>query len=109
VKLKILLFIAVVKMSLIAQVEHTPTIAQCQAHEQLWSSQLENIDRQPLSVLIPQLREMRHCSTIDHDNQSNYHALANELALTHATRMRKFLLRHDIYQQFLSEDAEGKR
>jgi hypothetical protein len=109
VKFKILLFIAVVETSLIAQVEHTPTIAQCQAHEQLWSSQVENIDKQPISALIPQLREMRHCLTIDHDNQSKYHALANELALTHAARMRKFLLRHDLYQQFLSEDAEGKR
>lgn len=106
-KFKILLFIAAVT-SVTAQVEHTPTITHCQAHEQLWSSQPENIDKQPLSVLIPQLREIRHL-TIDHDNQSKYHALANELALTQAARTRKFLLRQDLYQQFLSEDAEGRR
>jgi hypothetical protein len=55
------------------------------------------------------LREMKDCDTVDPGYTSAYFANRYAIILEHATRLMNFIGHHNLYKQFLSEDAQGKR
>jgi hypothetical protein len=106
-------FVVVVMVSLaVGQVEHAPTVAQCQADQRLWLSKIEEGDSQTLAkfdVLSQWNTEMIHCQKVDPTHSWDYNNLAGEISATQAARMLHFIQRHDMWQKFVSEDAAGQR
>lgn len=102
----------VLTASLTGQVEHAPTVAQCQADERLWISYVEHKkdeDLPPLTVLSDWTLEMEDCQKVDRENGRLYFNLSSEILALRLTRMSHFLARHALYKQFIDEDAAGKR
>lgn len=95
---------------LTGQVEHAPTVAQCQADQRLWRSQL---DKDASSLKFGALRnmagEMIACDTVDPPNHQDYYATAADASVNTAMRMSAFIQRHQLWDEFLAEDAAGKR
>ncbi|MGA2855399.1 MAG: hypothetical protein ABSE40_00935 [Candidatus Sulfotelmatobacter sp.] len=95
------------------QVDHAPTVAQCQADQRLWLSKIEaegaRENLPPFDVLGEWNREMLDCQKVDPAHAWNYSATGGEIVAEHATRLVSFLVRHQLWQQFKEEDAAGKR
>jgi hypothetical protein len=67
-----LAIVLVITASLTGQVQHAPTVAQCQADQRLWLSQLEGGDRSKLPefyALIDETKEMDACQKVDPTNE----------------------------------------
>jgi hypothetical protein len=103
----------VLSASLTGQIEHAPTVAQCQADQRLWFSVIE---RENSSELVPAFdiltqwhHEMRDCEKVDPDNKWTYYNTGAEINAEKITRMVSFLDRHGLWGQFKNEDAAGKR
>jgi|SRR4029077_8454721 hypothetical protein len=111
--LKAIPTLAVVMVSLsVGQVEHAPTVAQCQADQRLWLSKIEQGDSPALAkfdVLSQWSTEMIDCQKVDPTHSWDYNNLGWEISTTQATRMLSFIHRHDMWQKFLNEDAAGQR
>ena len=85
----LLLAIAVPLQLIHAQeVKYAPTVEQCRADQRLWLSKLE----QPNSIGIP-----------------NVDDALGEIFAVMVRRLVGFLERHNLMDQFLGEDAQGKR
>jgi hypothetical protein len=99
--------------SLTGQVEHAPTVAQCQADQRLWLSKVEDesptADLPSYSVLFAWGKEMSDCEEVDHENHLKYYNTKTEITYARLTRLSDFLGRHDLWSKFLEEDAAGKR
>lgn len=99
--------------SLTGQVEHAPTVAQCQADQRLWLSQVEQSPTDPRSphylTLIDWNAEMNVCEKVDPENVRKYNNTETEIAYLRLTRFRNFLQRHQLLGKFLEEDTAGKR
>jgi hypothetical protein len=91
-------------------VEHAPTVAQCQADQGLWYSKLE-ADEHDMSVktLSDWKDEMVKCRSVDPQKLFLYLLTGTEANAMVADRMMSFILRHDLALQFLEEDAKGLR
>jgi hypothetical protein len=93
------------------EVEHAPTVAQCQADQALWLSKLEGPD--PNSLGFPTLlaweHEMIQCEAVDPSNLNKYYNTWAEAQASDSSRQFHFIKRHGFYDQFLAEDAAGKR
>jgi hypothetical protein len=100
----------VLTASLVGQVEHAPTVDQCQADQRLWLSQIEG-DNSKLSfdVLRQMAGEMDKCSEVDPANERRYYGTMAEASAAMALRLSKFIERHQLWAQFEAEDAAGKR
>ena len=99
--------------SLVGQVEHAPTVAQCQADQRLWLAKLEVA---PTDTNLPSydtLRrwesEMGDCGEVDNSNYWKYYNTREEASEVQSSRLMKFLIRHGLYDKFIEEDAAGKR
>ena len=96
--------------SLTGQVEHAPTVAQCQADQRLWRSQL---DKDASSLKYVALRKMAEemiaCDTVDLPNHQDYYDTATVASMNIALRTSAFIQRHQLWNDFLEEDAAGKR
>jgi hypothetical protein len=95
-------------------VEHAPTVAQCQADRAYWDSKLEQDDRKgtldvPYTTLFEWDVEMVKCRVVDSQNRWQYFNLGEEALAEMAIRERAFIVRRNLWQQFLDEDAAGKR
>jgi hypothetical protein len=94
------------------EVEHAPTVAQCQADQASWLSKLES-DHDLDNVTIPMLqawqREMSQCRVVDVPNHHKYYNTEMEAAASESTREYNFIKRHGLLSQLLDEDAAGKR
>ena len=95
-------------------VEHAPTVEQCQADRAYWDSKLEQDDRKgtsdvPLTALFEWESEMDKCRVVDHPNRWQYYNVGAEALAEVSLRQRRFLVRRNLWQQFLDEDAAGKR
>ena len=97
--------------SLTGQVEHAPTVAQCQAVQRLWRSQIEGDAKTTLTFdkLTDMSGEMEACYKVDPPNATKYQDTEAEDMVIQATRMSSFIQRHHMWSQFLAEDAAGKR
>jgi hypothetical protein len=94
------------------QVEHAPTVAQCQADQRLWASKMRDIhglDDVAFPTLVGWGTEMSQCETVDPENLHKYYNTNSEDIAERATRELHFISRHDLGQQFIDEDAAGKR
>jgi|SRR5215469_8003552 len=110
----LLLVIAIPLQFIHAQeVKHAPTVEQCRADQRLWLSKLEE---SPMRVRIPMgeldgwLVELNECRSVDPTSEVPLSQLVtNEIIAEQATRYWHFIQRHNLYNQFLAEDAQGKR
>jgi hypothetical protein len=94
------------------QVEHAPTVAQCQADQRLWLSKLEadhGLDDVTYPTLIAWGVEMGQCDAVDNPNHHKYYVTNSEIIAAESRRELGFIYRHGLYQQFIAEDAAGKR
>jgi hypothetical protein len=94
------------------EVQHAPTAAQCQADQALWLSKLET--RGGTSDIVVQTlhkwqNEMSDCETVDPLNKLKYFNTETKIEAELEGRELSFIHRHNLYQQFLDEDAAGKR
>jgi len=92
-------------------VQHAPTVAQCQADQRLWSSELED-DAQPkpeVDVLRKWTRAMQDCEKVDTEHKFSYYNTIGEIDSELLLRMVHFLSRHSLMADFKAEDASGKR
>lgn len=109
------LFLALIFVgtSVAQQVKHAPidNQTQCRADQKLW---LETLDKNKDAVNFQELwgwhHEMTICAiTWDPQFQGDY---LNVVALTDAVRedrLESFVRRHGLYEQFITEDMQGKR
>jgi|HubBroStandDraft_6_1064221.scaffolds.fasta_scaffold802742_2 hypothetical protein len=95
----------------VAQIEHAPTVAQCQADQRLWFSRLEDTTSSlpTYDVLRQWGSEMQDCQTVDPNNASKYINVYMEVDASLLTRTINFLARHKLFQSFVDEDAAGQR
>jgi hypothetical protein len=93
-----------------SQIEHAPTVDQCRADQRLWLSQLESgLPLPAVSIMDEQRGEMMDCLIVDPSRQLEYRNTTNEISAAVITRYRHFLWRHNLMDQFVKEDAAGKR
>ena len=97
----------------VAQVEHAPTVAQCQADQRLWLSKLEVL---PPDTNLPAFATLRQWSSemgdykeIDPKNGWEYFNVQSESNTIQAARMLRFLKRQHLWDKFVEEDAAGER
>ena len=105
------------------EVKHAPTVEQCRTDQKLWFSKIENDAkaeaaeglREPVaaSISFQQLNfcslEMHDCARIDPEFKKEYYQTSGDAVGTANNRLVHFLYRHNLLNQFLAEDAEGKR
>ena len=90
--------------------DHTPTVAQCQADQQSWSSATdESISRLSFQNLRERVVEMSQCAVVDEARAYHYMNLVSQYLLAREVRLDNFLERHNLTAQFLAEDGAGKR
>ena len=113
VKTVLLIMALVIAAPVFAQsqeVEHAPTVAQCQADQRLWYSTLEgNHDAVLTSTLQAWEAEMLKCTVVDPDHYCLYVNTQSEANALEAFRYEKFLSRHHLREQFDAEEAAGAR
>ena len=98
-------------VSAYSQVEHAPTVAQCQADQRLWFSELEEPEpKLPVFDVIREWsHEMRDCEKVDPENKLRYYNVEGEVEAEKVRRLAAFIDRHGLWGQFKTEDAAGKR
>lgn len=67
------------------------------------------IDAESFRTLDQRVVEMGQCEHVDSRNKVQYYITAGATRSEEATRMASFLGRHQLYDQFIAEDAAGKR
>jgi hypothetical protein len=92
------------------EVKHAPTVAQCQADQRLWLSNLEDSPKLPAyDTLTKWEAEMMDCQTVDPDNKAKYYNTLEEASEVAGLRLMNFVTRHNLWAQFYAEDSSGKR
>lgn len=100
---------------LVAQIKHAPTVTQCQADERTWAAQIdEHLQHErALSWTYYTLKdmgeEMLACDDVDPRNHTAYINTAVEITEAMNKRAMSFIARHQLWDQFIEEDAAGKR
>jgi hypothetical protein len=110
--LKGLLMLTLVTAFVAGQMEHAPTVQQCQADERLWMNKIEetNLTIHPDYITVNAwFNEMRDCQSVDPANKIKYYNLQSEIVVENAMRLQHFVMRHEMWEQFIKEDAAGKR
>jgi hypothetical protein len=111
--MRLMLAFAVVLLaaSLTGQVEHAPTVAQCQADQRLWDYEfMHQSEKLPgVGVLQQWKSEMIACEKVDPQTQLQYLFTADEVDSEILLRMMHFLQRRNMLADFKTEDAAGKR
>ena len=102
-------------IAVVQYVEHTPTVAQCQAKQRLWRADIEE-SVQDHSAHLPGIhgireweQEMNDCEDIDPENRLQYHNTESELKVEEKMRMEDFLHHHQLWDKFITADADGER
>lgn len=92
-------------------IEHAPTVAQCQADQRLWDSKIESKSEKlpDIGVLQRWSSELRDCLTVDSQHQLQYVFTVGEIDTETMLRMTHFLERRNMLTDFKAEDATGKR
>jgi|ERR1700678_725033 len=111
--MKRLLILSIFVLAALGQdVQHAPTVAQCQADQRLWLSKIEEGDSPRLpkyDVLSEWDSEMTDCRRVDPNNKWAYYNTGEEIAEVKQTRLVDFVGRHNLWHQFKVEDEAGKR
>jgi hypothetical protein len=95
------------------EVHHAPTVEQCRADQRLWMDRLEQTAFNAIAnVSYPELTqwrdEMFECQSVDPTSKFLYYNTSGEIKVELVDRLRGFIRRHNLYDQFLAEDAQGK-
>jgi hypothetical protein len=126
--LALVFLLAISATSVMAQ-QHAPTVAQCRADVALWGNGImvkeyydaENahmedgtpdhtdVARLPVQEVILHRREMGDCASVDAENHVEYYEAARFYATVHSNRIFNFMARHNLWNQFRAEDAQGLR
>jgi hypothetical protein len=94
------------------EVKHAPTVEQCRADQRLWLDRLQDessIKPIPYTELSSWFTEMHECEIVDPDHKLQYYNTTSETTAMQWVRLTNFLLRHNLYDQFIAEDAQGRR
>jgi hypothetical protein len=67
------------------------------------------LKRFPLSEISRRTDEMATCTQVDRQNQDMYLFVGVFLESEESNRYMNFLLRHNLWNDFVAEDAQGKR
>jgi hypothetical protein len=109
--------------------QHAPTVAQCQADAAVWAPpemQTEYLKAQtahikygtpnetstnklPIKEVLARIDEMGDCQKVDHRNWEKFLEIQSFYSNVQTDRVQDFMTRHDLWPQFRSEDAQGKR
>jgi hypothetical protein len=111
-KLWLLLLLVMPYQSIHAQeVKHAPTVAQCRTDQKSYLSKLEKApDTVSYKDMHSWFPEMFNCGqNVDPDNSLSYYTTRSESSAFQNARLENFLKRHHLWDQFLAEDAYGKR
>jgi hypothetical protein len=93
------------------EVQHTPTVSQCRADQNSWLAKMMAMDIADVSYkeLIGRLNEMGDCARLDPERYNDYLRTQALLGVHMSQRETNFIHRHNLWDQFLAEDAQGKR
>ena len=96
------------------QVEYALTVEECRAEQSLWMSRSDQPnDVGTVNVNYSDLNDwssrMLLCGSVDPELRWQYNNTQRELSEVQTKRLIRFLVRHNLYGQFLAEDAQGKR
>ena len=99
------------------EVHHdSPTVEQCRAAYKQSFLRLLSLNQQEAALakigyleLLDLHDEMRKCEGVDRQRELDYCSDTEELDGLTLLRLKRFLDRHNLYDQFLAEDAQGKR
>jgi hypothetical protein len=116
---------------LAALAQKVPTVEQCRADVSIWGNtdkyleyvNAEDQHRDPqkpntnntelarlsLSEILMRTKEMVACDSVDGEKDARYVQAAYMYEHIWGDRMLNFLGRHNLWEQFKKEDAEGKR
>jgi hypothetical protein len=109
--------------------EHAPTVAQCQADLAAWynagmyieynkaeaarpnfdTPNRSPINKIPLTELSRRRDEMADCFYVDSSRRTEYRDAMNLYDFLRADRFKSFVLRHNLLEQLIREDAAGER
>ena len=101
--------------SMTGQFKHPPSVANCQAHQRLFLSKVEasndaNSDYLPgWDIISEWAAEMQECEMADPNGHAAYHNVREQIYAYKSVRQLDFIVRHDLYDQLIEEDKEGKR
>jgi hypothetical protein len=114
--MKLNLTLCVLLLSLIPSLfsqDHAPTVEQCRADQRLWAAQLDGNPEIVRSLAYYQLNdrmgEMADCVAVDRDREIVYADTAGRFNNRQMVRLLDFVKRHELHDQFIAEDAAGKR
>jgi hypothetical protein len=112
-KLWLLLAIAVPLQPVCSQEgQHALTVEQCRADQNLWLSKLANrpgVANVSFKELRGWFNEMNDCESVDPDRQIQYYNTKSETHTEQLMRLEHFILRHNLWDQFIAEDEQGNR
>ena len=95
------------------EVKHDPTVEQCRDDQRVWTTKLVPLGASVAKVSYKELerwyQEMGECGRLDPDHSSDYDHTGYDILVTRVTRLEAFLHRHDLWDKFLDEAAQGKR
>jgi hypothetical protein len=92
-----------------------PTVAWCQVDQRLWYAEIEKFNRDrvgpsaSVTTLFQRTEEMTKCMDVDPAMATRYLSTRSVLMTEQRTRLFSFLSRHNLFQQFMHEDAAGQR
>jgi hypothetical protein len=93
------------------EVKHAPMAAQCRADQRLWFSKIGSNDLADVTYreLHAWADEMVDCMAVDGASLKDYGDTSNMARITYGDRAEHFISRHNLMDQFIAEDAAGKR
>jgi hypothetical protein len=128
IKLLALSVLLVVTAASAQNLKHAPTVEHCRADAALWGEadpiiayqnaqtvfdyegkpNRTELSRLPLTEIKGRIIEMVDCRTVD-NNDERYTPVYTFYSEMMADRLRGFIIRHNLMNQVLAEDAAGKR
>jgi hypothetical protein len=111
-KIALAVAVLIVAPAFAQEVKHAPTLDQCRADYHLWFSKLENphgTDAVTDDVLGQWYSEMGDCTATDSAYEWHYVNAQAEICAERQLRMRHFLMRRNLIQQYVAEDEAGAR
>ena len=91
------------------QLEHAPTVEQCQADQKLWLKEMAQTTEQSFTTLGQRFDEMRQCMELDPTHNNLYYNTGGQALYQRELRLQHFLVRKNLYDDFLAEDMAGGR